>query len=218
MPKPQKGVELFLEIVRPDWKKGLPVHVLLAGPRRHWLREQLRRASIPFTFVGHEIGGDDNHVNILDAGIVNLLYHSADLHLVTSRWEGGPRAALEAAATRSKIVSTHVGISCDILDPVCLFDAVDEGIALIEKDIRGMYLDSTLGSQYNRVLNRHVPEANVPILRSIYERINDVPVFRKSLSKSSFYARRNTLSQKIFSAHHIIRQVIGGRPFLGAGL
>ena len=98
---------------------------------------------IPFTFVGHEVDGDDNHVNILDPGIVNLLYHSEDLHLVTSRWEGGPRAALEAAATCSKIVSTHVGMSCDILDPLCLFDTVDEGMALIEKDIHERYLDST---------------------------------------------------------------------------
>ena len=218
VPKPQKGVELFLEIVRGLWKKRLSVHVLLAGPRRHWLREQLRRAGIPFTFVGHEVGGDDNHVNILDPGIVNLLYHSADLHLVTSRWEGGPRAALEAAATRSKIVSTRVGISCDILDPVCLFDAVDEGIELIEKDIHERYLDSTLGSQYSRVLDHHVPEANIPILRGIYERINDVPVFRKSFSKSSSYARGNSLTQKICSVHNFVRQVIGCRPSPGIGL
>jgi len=218
LPKPQKGVELFLEIVSGLWKKKLPIHVLLAGPRRHWLREQLRRAGIPFTFVGHEVGGDDNHVNILDPGIVNLLYHSADLHLVTSRWEGGPRAALEAAATCSKIVSTPVGISCDVLDPVCLFDAVDEGMALIEKDIHERYLDSTVGPQYSRVLDHHEPEANIPILRGIYERIRDVPVSRNSLSKLKSYTKRNSLEQKICSAHNFIRQVMRGRRCLGTGL
>jgi glycosyltransferase involved in cell wall biosynthesis len=218
LPKPQKGVELFLEIVSGLWKKRLPIHVLLAGPRRHWLREQLRRAGIPFTFVGHEVGGDDNHMNILDPGIVNLLYHSEDLHLVTSRWEGGPRAALEAAATCSKIVSTPVGISCDMLDPVCIFDAVDKGIALIEKDIHERYLDSTVGSQYSRVMDHHVPEANVPILRRIYEGIRDVPVFRKSLSKTRSYTLRNSLAQKIGSAYNIVRLVMGSRPCLGVGL
>ena len=177
-PKPQKGVELLLEILRGLHTRGLPVHVLLAGPRRHWLRAQLRAAGIPFTFAGREIAGDDIAINILDPATVNRLYHASDLHLVTSRWEGGPRAALEATATRTKIVSTPVGMSRDILEPVCLFSAVDEARALIERDIRESFLDPTVEPQYRRIRERHVPDANVPLLRSIYEKIDTVPTFR----------------------------------------
>ena len=67
IPKDQKGVELFFEIAHSLYLKGLPIHILLAGPRRHWIRNRLREHDIPFTFVGEETKGDDNTINILES-------------------------------------------------------------------------------------------------------------------------------------------------------
>ena len=54
VPKDQKGVELLLETGRCLVSSSIPVHYLLAGPRRHWLRNKLRGLNLPFTFVGRE--------------------------------------------------------------------------------------------------------------------------------------------------------------------
>ena len=177
-PKVQKGPDLFLAIVRALWQKNLPIHILLAGPRRHWLRHRLAAHDIPFSFFGKTIEGDDNHINILDRKTVNLLYHVQDLHLVTSRWEGGPRAVLEAASTRCKIISTPVGLASDILEPACLFSNLDQGIALIEREMSHPFLHTTLDFHYDRIGRSHTPEANIPLFRNLYEGISELPVYR----------------------------------------
>ena len=51
-PKPQKGPDVFAEIVRVLHTAGVPVHVLLAGPRRHWMRRKLAQYGVPFTAIG----------------------------------------------------------------------------------------------------------------------------------------------------------------------
>jgi glycosyltransferase involved in cell wall biosynthesis len=43
------------------------------------------------------------------------VYHAIDLCLVTSRDEGGPRAALEAMATGVPLVTTRVGQAADLV-------------------------------------------------------------------------------------------------------
>jgi len=182
LPKPQKGVELLLGILAGLWSRRLPLHVLLAGPRRHWLRARLREAGIPFTFVGRELAADDVDVNILTPQTVNLLYHLSDLHLVTSRWEGGPRAVLEAGATRTRILSTPVGMAGDILQPECLFGAVDEGIDRVAGDSRFGVLAGSVEAQYRRIREWHVPEANVPLFRELYRGIEGVPVHQAGVA------------------------------------
>ena len=109
VPKDQKGVELLLETGRCLVSSSIPVHYLLAGPRRHWLRNKLRGLNLPFTFVGRETDQDDLGVNIQPPEVIRELYLASDCHLITSRWEGGPRSVLEAAATRTPIYSTPVG-------------------------------------------------------------------------------------------------------------
>jgi glycosyltransferase involved in cell wall biosynthesis len=177
-PKAQKGVELFLDIVVSLKDAGLPIHVLLAGPRRHWIRRELSKRDIPFTFVGKVVEGDDNHINILPPETINLLYHASDLHLVTSRWEGGPRAVLEAAATRTKIMCTPVGLAPDVLEPTSIFRSASEAIERIADDIRTNALDPTIEPQHRRVLENHTPAANAVRFQELYDRIDEVPVFR----------------------------------------
>ena len=176
-PKPQKGVELFLEIVRTLARRQPRLHVLLAGPRRHWLRARLREAGVPFTYAGREIDGEDNTLNILDPSTIRSLYLASDVHLVTSRWEGGPRAVLEASAVRTRMLCTPVGMAADVLEPACLFRDWEGGLQALERDISTGSLEATIEPNYRRVLAHHVPEANLPILRSIYEGVDRIPTF-----------------------------------------
>jgi glycosyltransferase involved in cell wall biosynthesis len=183
-PKAQKGVEMFVGIVADLWRRRLPIHVLLAGPRRHWLRAQLRAAGVPFTYVGQVLEGDDNDVNILSPFTLNLLYHVSDLHVVTSRWEGGPRAVLEAAATQTRIISTRVGLAADVLEPECLFSAVDEGTALIERELATGALERTRTAHHQRIRDHHSPQANAERFGRIYDCLAQLPVFEGAPRRS----------------------------------
>jgi glycosyltransferase involved in cell wall biosynthesis len=44
------------------------------------------------------------------------------LYIVASRYEGGPQAILECAATKTPIISTDVGVSQEILDPASIYN------------------------------------------------------------------------------------------------
>ena len=188
-PKPQKGVEMFVDILAGLRRLGVPIHVLLAGPRRHWVRGELKRLDIPFTFVGQVTAGDDNHINILPPQTVNLLYHASDLHLVSSRWEGGPRAVLEAAAANGKILCTPVGLAPDVLEPASMFTSADEAIARIAEDVRTGRLDATVAPQRERVMRNHTPAANAERFRSIYEAREEIPAFQPCSSGRPASAR-----------------------------
>jgi len=182
--KPQKGVEILLQIIATLCKEGYPVHVLLAGPRRHWIKARFREQGIPFTFIGRESDDDDNTFNILDPQTVNLLYRASNLHLITSRWEGGPRGVLEAAASMTPVLCTPVGIARDMLEPASLFSCFDEAVDRIESDIEKGILKDTLQKQFDRVMRHHVPEANIPTLKQIYSDIDTLPVYRRPDSVS----------------------------------
>ncbi len=65
-PKWQKGPDVFADIVRRVREIEPRVCVLLAGPRRHWLRQRLKSLQVPVFFAGRDIAGDDFASNILD--------------------------------------------------------------------------------------------------------------------------------------------------------
>lgn len=178
-PKEQKGVEQFLAIVRILHKKGLPIHLLLAGPRRHWLLDKLREHGVPYSYAGQEMDQDDNTINILAPERINELYHLSDLHLVTSRWEGGPRSVLEAAATMTPIICTPVGMASDVLTKECLIADLDKAIQSIAAMVNGEENAQRLETHYECVMKTHVPEANVPRFAQLYKDIGTVPQFTK---------------------------------------
>lgn len=210
-PKPQKGCELLVNLLRLVQGAGRPVHVLLAGPRRHWMRAQLRAQAIPFTFVGQELAGDDNHCNILDPATINLLYHASDVHVVCSRWEGGPRAVLECAATRTKIISTPVGMAPDVLEPESIFRDLEQGLALLERDLREDVLARTLDPQQQRIQAHHTPAANIPLMRRLYEQISQVPVYQPPVQAAQPVRRSPSWWSRV-------RNVVSARGRPGAGL
>lgn len=175
-PKLQKGPDAFLEIVAQLHREDAPVHVLLAGPRRFYLRTELARRGIPFTFVGKDTRGrDDYAVNILERTTLNALYQLADLHLITSRWEGGPHSVLEAAAARCKVISTPVGIAPDVLAPECLFDSIPEACAIIRRDVREKHLDAFTEPHCQRAHADHTEPALRRHLVEIYRSLEPLP-------------------------------------------
>lgn len=201
-PKLVKGPDIFLEILTNLKSRGLNFHTVLAGPRRHWLIKRLRERSIPFTYVGHEIGTDDLKVNALSRETLNLLYNILDLYVVSSRSEGGPHAILEAGASCRKVISSRVGLAIDTLDPECLFHHPIEAVDIIARDIAHNTLAHLTQGFHKRVLDKHSPLSVAPYFKEIYSQIgsalssNKKPVgFAPQASKSVQYFKNKVGSK-----------------------
>ena len=166
--KLQKGADIFFEMIQLVWRSYKNIHVLLAGPRRHWLRTQLERAHIPYTFIGQITSDDDWKINILTLPQINELYQCLDLAIVSSRWEGAPRTLLEAAATRTKVISTNVGIAADLLVKKCLYANFIDGAELIRKDIETNILAETIEQHYATFTANHTTSALARHLEPIF--------------------------------------------------
>ncbi|MGB7338018.1 MAG: glycosyltransferase [Phototrophicaceae bacterium] len=184
-PKLVKGPDLFVEMMRSLKEKGYPIHVVLAGPRRHWVRRKLTEYDVPFTYIGTVTAEDDLHINILSRSELNLLYAVCDLYVVSSRSEGGPQSIMESAAAQCKIISTRVGLAEDILDERAIFDDIVEGIHLIEQDIEVDYLASTILSQYERVQANHTQKTAKPLWQKIYDSWQDIPIYHMPPAKQT---------------------------------
>jgi len=181
MPKVQKNPEFMVAILRRLKGEGIPFHVLLAGPRRHWIREALRNEGMLFTFVGNEVEGDDFGSNILDRATLNRLYNVADLYLIPSRWEGGPQSAMEAAACGCKILSVPIGVGKDILHPQSLFRTSTEAVQKLGNDIRHGELNETVQPQRDRWEASHTTATLKHGLRELYRKIPDMEPYRRKL-------------------------------------
>lgn len=168
-PKLVKGPDIFVEIVDRLCRKKLPVHVLLAGPRRHWIRKQLAEREIPYSYAGFRLWFDDMRINTLKRPRLNELYNILDLSLVTSRSEAGPHAILEAAAARCPQLSSRVGIAADVLDEGLIYDSVEKAVRLIEEDITIRLLLKSAEISYKKVQDLYTAEANTARYAELYE-------------------------------------------------
>lgn len=154
-PKAQKGPDIFLEIARELHRRLPRVVVLLAGPRRHWLRSGLQKAGIPFRFAGVVKDTDDYDTNILSRENLNRLYQALDVCVVSSRWEGGPYSVLEAVFAGRAVLSTPVGTARDALPEDCLFRSVDEAVNRLEALAKKNATDMLATGWRNEVMKRH---------------------------------------------------------------
>jgi glycosyltransferase involved in cell wall biosynthesis len=97
-PKLLKGPDTFVAIVA-HLRAVVPrLSVLLTGPARGYVRRELER-----------LGVSHRHVLARSREELGRAYADADVCVVTSRQEGGPKAALEAMASGVPLVSTRVG-------------------------------------------------------------------------------------------------------------
>lgn len=167
-PKLQKAPDVFAEIVGALHARRLPIHVVLAGPRRGWIRRRLAELGVPFTYVGTDVEGDDIGVNTQPRGVLNLLYNLVDLTVIASRHEGGPHAALEAAAAGCKIVATPVGHVPELLEPACIVRAIPDAVRAIAADVTSRTLDATTTVHARRVADGFSVAAVAARLEKVY--------------------------------------------------
>jgi len=118
-PKLEKGPDVFVNYVKKLRDDNKNVHVLLAGWRRQFIIEELRRENIPYSYI-----------ELPQFSALNELYNCLDLYVVGSRYEGGPQAIFECAVTETPIVSTDVGSATEILDQCSIFDLNDIKLAI----------------------------------------------------------------------------------------
>lgn len=206
-PKFQKAPEMMVEILKRVRDEGVSFRVLLAGPRRHWIREALQREKIPFTFVGKKgIAGDDFGKNILSRAKLNKLYNAADLHLVPSRWEGGPQSAMEAAACRLKQLCPPLGVARDILEPASLFESAAQAAGRIIEDIRHGALDTTVQPQFERWKASHTTSSLAAGLHNLYDDLPSNEAFQSKISRPKPGRFTASLAQIRFTIRRRTRQ------------
>ncbi len=173
-PKLVKGPDIFVEMVSVLHDQGHPVHVVLAGPRRHWVRAALAERGIPFTFIGRIQDGDDVKVNVLPRQTLNVLYNLLSVYVVSSRSEGGPQSVMEAAATGCTIVSTPVALALDILRPACVYRSFVEAADVLGQDISRGVLDDTVQPNRERVLTRHTWTYAAQCFSELYDSLDAI--------------------------------------------
>ena len=110
-PKLIKGPDRFIEIVASKFKNNPDVEVILTGKRRQYVKAELKKLDIPFTFF-----------EMVNTKKLNELYNVLDLYIVSSRVEGGPQAIIECGLSKTPIISTNVGVAKEILSPKSIFD------------------------------------------------------------------------------------------------
>jgi len=168
-PKKQKGADVFLEIASILVSKGLPVHFLLAGPRRHWLRNRMGDRGIPYTFVGQEVPHDDIKENTLNLDQIADLYRGVDAYVIASRWEGAPNSVLECSASRTRVISSRVGQSPDILYRDQIFESALQAAEIIERDLLEGCLEAYTSATYERLHKYNSDVAIAGRLKYIYQ-------------------------------------------------
>ena len=102
-PKFIKGPDLFVKTVELI-SKELPIAVLLTGPARGYVKNELRKRKIKF-----------KHVYVDRYQEIARYYQALDLYIISSREEGGPKALVESMASGVPIISTNVGMAGDFI-------------------------------------------------------------------------------------------------------
>jgi glycosyltransferase involved in cell wall biosynthesis len=125
-PKLEKGPDLFVEYLKKIKKPNL--HVLLGGWRRQYVISRLEEEGINYTYI-----------ELASLETLKKMYASLDLYLVSSRYEGGPQALLEAPAMYVPIISTDVGMASDILSKKCIIDVTKETYTPSNHDVVESY-------------------------------------------------------------------------------
>ena len=102
-PKLIKGPDILAEALAIAHQR-VPVHALLTGPRRRFVRKRLEELGVPYTYAPQESLAE-----------LARLYHALDAYCVSSRQEGGPATIPESMVSGVPVVSTRVGLASDLI-------------------------------------------------------------------------------------------------------
>ena len=205
-PKYKKGPDIFFEIIKGLYRKNKNICVVLAGPRRFWLIDQLLKQSIPFVYIGKQRdrpAQDDIDFNTQSNILINYLYNIIDTYLVSSRLEGGPKAIQECAAAKCKIISTDVGHAPDILSSDVIYNRPYDAIELLFKDITYNTLSNSIERNYRNVLSTH----SLDNVRKSYENLyEDLAGKRTKLTPQHLEEREHMRNIFVRISHKIFRR------------
>lgn len=123
-PKLEKGPDIFCDYVESLFKEKKTVSVLLGGWRRHYVIKRLTSSGVPFKYI--ERPSDE---------MVNVMYQTLDLYVVSARCEGGPQSLIECGLTQVPCISTPVGIAEQVLESVSISQDLKSAIPSIP-DVR----------------------------------------------------------------------------------
>lgn len=105
LPKLEKGPDLLCKTINELHYINNNVQVLLSGWRRQYVINQLDNLlKIKYHYI--ELPSQD---------IINELYQTLDLYIVTARHEGGPQALIECGLCGVPVISSYVGIAEQVL-------------------------------------------------------------------------------------------------------
>jgi glycosyltransferase involved in cell wall biosynthesis len=103
-PKLLKGPDTLVAVVE-RLRRTIPqLSVLLTGPARGYVRQELGRLGVPY-----------EHLVLSSREELGHAYQGVDVCLVTSRQEGGPKSVLESMASGVPLVSTRVGQATELV-------------------------------------------------------------------------------------------------------
>lgn len=103
-PKWIKGPDVLCDVII-RLNADFPLHVLLTGPARGYVKKRLTEAGVRYS-----------HFKPMDYSEMVNYYNVLDLYLIASRVEGGPKALLESMACGVPVVSTKMGMARDIVE------------------------------------------------------------------------------------------------------
>ena len=151
MPKYIKGPDVFLSVVE-KLAREFPLHIMLTGPARGYIKNGLEAARIPYT-----------HRYLETPQELSNLYSALDFYLITSREEGGPKGLMESMASGIPVVSTAVGMAPDLIEDRVngfMVDAEDvDGLAESALDLRS--LSGTALSKMTSIARKNVAVCDV---------------------------------------------------------
>jgi glycosyltransferase involved in cell wall biosynthesis len=151
-PKLEKGPDLFIECIKNIKKDKDNLCVLLGAWRRQYVIKRLEEENIDYIYK--KLAPHDK---------LKKMYASCDLYVVSSRYEGGPQAILEAAGMKIPIISTDVGVASDILSENCVFNVAQKIYYPTKEDVEKSY-ENVLSYD----IEKHV-EKYVDFFKGVYE-------------------------------------------------
>jgi len=162
-PKLLKGPDVFVAVVARLRERIGQLSVLLTGPARGYVRRELERLGVPH-----------RHLLLSSREELGTAYHQVDVCLVTSRQEGGPKAALEAMASGVPFVSTRVGQAAELVRDgenglLADVDDVDALVAAVERVYDDRELCGRLREYGRATAEAHAEERLDPLWAQLLE-------------------------------------------------
>jgi glycosyltransferase involved in cell wall biosynthesis len=162
-PKLLKGPDTFVAVIE-RLRVSIPkLSVLLTGPARGFVRRELARLGVP-----------SKHVLAADRADLGRAYQGADVCLVTSRQEGGPKSVLEAMAAGVPLVTTRVGQAAELVRDgdnglLAEVDDVDSLVEAVQRVHDEPELRGRLRTAGRATAELHAEERLDPLWRDLLE-------------------------------------------------